>query len=82
MQLALTCPPTERAWHRERRLELLLWKVEISSMGATGWHGGGHWFSFLLQAPTARSNTQTEFSRMSLSTVTTARLQFASASPP
>lgn len=23
-QLALTCPPTECAWHRERRLELLL----------------------------------------------------------
>lgn len=38
-------------------------------MGTTGGHGGGHWFSSLLQVPTARSNTQTGSSRRSLPTV-------------
>lgn len=56
-------------------------KVVSSYMGTTGEHGGGLWFSFLLQVPTAPSNTQTGSSRMSLPTISTARLQCASASP-
>lgn len=35
MQLASTCPPTEHAWHRERRSELLLWQDSSNQS-----HGG------------------------------------------